>query len=125
MKETLNEIWTNAENLAKLVANAYVANAENHRFKTNKGYYMKSLDDLVSAKSKSMFIGQLTGIVELIEDKKEISKIVKYIHNLPVEEVKAGQFRVYPENSFGYFKVTFNFNLKCEEVEKRIKENVG
>lgn len=38
---------------------------------------------------------------------------------------KAGQFREYPENSFGYFQVTFNFNLKCEEVEKRIKENVG
>lgn len=33
MTETLNEIWTNAENLAKLVANAYVTNAENHRFK--------------------------------------------------------------------------------------------
>ena len=103
MTETLNEIWTNAENLAKLVANAYVANA----------------------RSKSIFIGALTGIIELIEDKKEISKIVKYIHNLPVEEVKAGQFREYPENSFGYFQVTFNFNLKCEEVEKRIKENVG
>lgn len=125
MTETLNEIWTNAENLAKLVANAYVANAENHRFKTNKAYFMKRLDDLVSAKSKSIFIGELTGIVELFEDKKEISKIVKYIHNLPVEEEKAGQFRKYPENSFGYFRVTFNFNLKCEEVEKRIKENVG
>lgn len=86
---------------------------------------MKRLDDLVSAKSKSIFIGELTGIVELIEDKKEISKIVKNIHNLPVEEEKAGQFREYPENSFGYFRVTFNFNLKCEEVEKRIKENVG
>lgn len=86
---------------------------------------MKRLDDLVSAKSKSIFIGELTGIVELIENKKEISKIVKYIHNLPVEEVKAGVFREYPENSFGYFHVTFNFNLKCEEVEKRLKENVG
>lgn len=125
MTETLNEIWTNAENLAKLVANAYVANAENHRFKTNKAYFMKRLDDLVSAKSKSIFIGELTSIVELNEDKKEISKIVKYIHNLPVEEEKAGQFRKYPEYSFGYFRVTFNFNLKCEEVEKRIKENVG
>lgn len=125
MTETLNEIWTNAENLAKLVANAYVANAENHQFKTNKAYFMKRLDDLVSARSKSIFIGELTSIVELIEDKKEISKIVKYIHNLPVEEVKAGQFREYPEKSFGYFRVTFNFNLKCEEVEKRIKENVG
>lgn len=125
MTETLNEIWTNAENLAKLIANAYVANADNPKFKMNKDYYMGVFEGFVSTRNKSKFIGQITKIVELIKDKKEISKIVKYIHNLPEEEVKTGENRGYSENSFGYFHVTFKFLLKCEEEEKRIKENVG
>lgn len=125
MKETLNEIWTNAENLAKLVANAYVANANKPNFKSNVAYYEAVLDELESTKDKSRFIGEITAIVKLIEDKKEITKIVRYIHNLPVEEIKSGKYRDFPENSFGFFVVTFRFLLKCEEVEKRIKENVG
>lgn len=125
MKETLNEMWTNAENLAKLVANAYVANANKPKFKSNKAFYMAVLDELGSTKDKSTFIGEITAIVEIIEDKKQVTNIVKYIHYLPVEEVKAGKYRDYPENSFGFFLVTFRFLLKCEEVEKRIEENVG
>lgn len=125
MTETLNDIWTNAENLAKLVVNAYIANANEHRFKTNKAFYMAVLDDLESAKSKSRFIGQLTAIVELIENKKEVIDIVKYINNLPVEEEKAGKYRDYPEKSFGYFRTTFNFLLRCEEVQKQLNKNVG
>lgn len=125
MTEYLNEIWTNAENLAKLVVNAYIANANEHRFKTNKAFYMAVLNDLESANKKSRFIGQITAIVELIEDKKQITNIVKYIHNLPVEEEKAGKYRDYPENSFGYFRTTFNFLLRCEEVQKQLNKNVG
>lgn len=125
MTETLNEIWTNAENLAKLVANAYVANANKPNFKSNVAFYEAVLDELESTKDKSRFISEITAIVKLIEDKKEITKIVRYIHNLPVEEIKSGKFRDFPENSFGFFVVTFRFLLKCEEVEKRIKENVG
>lgn len=125
MTEYLNEIWTNAENLAKLVVNAYIANANEHSFKTNKAFYMAVLDDLESAKSKSRFIGQLTAMVELIENKKEVIDIVKYINNLPVEEEKAGKYRDYPENSFGYFRTTFNFLLRCEEVQKQLNKNVG
>ena len=125
MTETLNEMWTNAENLAKLVANAYIANANKPKFKSNKACYMSVLDELESTKDKSTFIGELTVIVKIIEDKKQVANIVKYIHFLPVEEVKAGKYRDYPENSFGFFLVTFRFLLKCEEVEKRIEKNVG
>lgn len=125
MKETLNEIWTNAENLAKLVVNAYIANADKPKFKSNKTFYLSVLDELESANDKSRFIGLISAIVKLIEDKKALIDIVKYIHNLPVEEIKAGKFRDYPENSFGYFHTTFYFLLRCEEIQKQLEKNVG
>ena len=125
MTETLNEIWTNAENLAKLVVDAYVANADKPKFKSNKTFYLSVLDDLESTKDKSRFISLITAIVNLIEDKKALTNIVKYIHNLPVEEIKAGKFRDYPENSFGYFCTTFYFLLRCEEIQKQLEKNVG
>lgn len=125
MTETTNEIWTNAENLAKLVANAYVSKAYAPKFQMNKVFYTNLLLDLISAKDKSRFIRKITDISELIEDKKEITNIVKYIHNLPIEEVREANYIDSPENSFGYFRVLFNFLLKCEEVEKRKEENVG
>lgn len=125
MTENLNEIWSNAENLAKLVVDAYIANADKTKFKSNKTFYLSVLDELESTKDKSRFISQITAIVNLIEDKKALTNIVKYIHNLPVEKIKAGKFRDYPENSFGYFHTTFYFLLRCEKIEKRIKENVG
>lgn len=125
MTENLNEIWSNAENLAKLVVYAYIANADKPKFKSNKTFYLSVLDELESTKDKSRFISQITAIVNLIKDKKALTNIVKYIHNLPVEEIKAGKFRDYPENSFDYFHTIFYFLLRCEEIEKRIKENVG
>lgn len=125
MTENLNEIWRNAENLAKLVVDAYIANADKPKFKSNKTFYLAVLDELESTKNKSRFIGQITAIVNLIEDKKELTNIVKYIHNLPVEEIKAGKFRDYPENSFGYFHTTFYFLLRCEEIQKQLEKNVG
>lgn len=125
MTEYLNEMWTNAENLAKLVANAYIANANKPRFKMNKDYFMAVLESLESANKKSIFIRKITVMLELIEDKKKIIDIVKYINNLPVEEEKVGNMRDYPENSFGFFRTTFNFLLKCEDVQKQLKENVG
>lgn len=125
MTENLNEIWRNAENLAKLVVDAYIANADKPKFKSNKTFYLAVLDELESTKDKSRFIGQITAIVNLIEDKKELTNIVKYIHNLPVEEIKAGKFRDYPENSFGYFHTAFYFLLRCEEIQKQLEKNVG
>ena len=125
MTEYLNEIWRNAESLAKLVVDAYIANADKHKFKSNKTFYMSVLDELESAKDKSRFISQISAIVNLIEDKKALVDIVKYIHNLPVEEIKAGKFRDYPENSFGYFHTTFYFLLRCEEIQKQLEKNVG
>ena len=125
MTETLNEIWTNAENLAKLVANAYIANANNEKFKMNKDWYMAVFSDLTLKRDKSVFIGKITKIIDLFKDKEEIKKIVKYIYDLPDEEVKGSVSKESSEYSYGYFQVTFKFLLKCEEVEKRIKENVG
>lgn len=125
MTENLNEIWRNAENLAKLVVDAYIANADKPKFKSNKTFYLSVLDELESTKDKSRFIGQITAIVNLIEDKKALTNIVKYIHNLPVEEIKADKFRDYPENSFGYFHTTFYFLLRCEEIQKQLEKNVG
>ena len=125
MTEYLNEIWTNAENLAKLAVNAYIANADKPKFKSNKTFYLSVLDELESANDKSRFIGLISAIVKLIEDKKALIDIVKYIHNLPVEEIKAGKFRDYPENSFGYFHTTFYFLLRCEEIQKQLEKNVG
>lgn len=125
MTENLNEIWRNAENLAKLVVDAYIANADKPKFKSNKTFYLSVLDELESTKDKSRFIAQITAIVNLIEDKKALTNIVKYIHNLPVEEIKAGKFRDYPENSFGYFHTTFYFLLRCEEIQKQLEKNVG
>ena len=125
MTEYLNEIWRNAESLAKLVVDAYIANADKPKFKSNKTFYMSVLDELESANDKSRFIGLITAIVKLIEDKKALINIVKYIHNLPVEEIKAGKFRDYPENSFGYFHTTFYFLLRCEEIQKQLEKNVG
>ena len=125
MTEYLNEIWRNAENLAKLVVDAYIANADKPKFKSNKTFYLSVLDDLESTKDKSRFISLITAIVNLIEDKKALTNIVKYIHNLPVEEIKAGKFRDYPENSFGYFCTTFYFLLRCEEIQKQLEKNVG
>lgn len=125
MTENLNEIWRNAENLAKLVVDAYIANADKPKFKSNKTFYLSVLDELESTKDKSRFIGQITAIVNLIEDKKALTNIVKYIHNLPVEEIKTGKFRDYPENSFGYFHTTFYFLLRCEEIQKQLEKNVG
>lgn len=125
MTEYLNEIWRNAESLAKLVVDAYIANADKPKFQTNKTFYLAVLDELESAKDKSRFISQISAIVNLIEDKKALVDIVKYIHNLPVEEIKAGKFRDYPENSFGYFHTTFYFLLRCEEIQKQLEKNVG
>lgn len=125
MTENLNEIWRNAENLAKLVVDAYIGNADKPKFKSNKTFYLSVLDELESTKDKSRFIGQIAAIVNLIEDKKALTNIVKYIHNLPVEEIKAGRFRDYPENSFGYFHTTFYFLLRCEEIQKQLEKNVG
>ena len=125
MTETLNEIWRNAENLAKLVVDAYIANADKPKFKSNKTFYLSVLEELESTKDKSRFISQIAAIVNLIEDKKALTNIVKYIHNLPVEEIKAGKFRDYPENSFGYFHTTFYFLLRCEEIQKQLEKNVG
>ena len=125
MTENLNEIWRNAENLAKLVVDAYIANADKPKFKSNKTFYMSVLDELESANDKSRFIGLITAIVKLIEDKKALINIVKSIHNLPVKEIKAGKFRDYPENSFGYFHTTFYFLLRCEEIQKQLEKNVG
>ena len=125
MTENLNEIWRNAENLAKLVIDAYIANADKPKFKSNKTFYLAVLEELESTKDKSRFIGQITAIVNLIEDKKTLTNIVRYIHNLPVEEIKAGKFRDYPENSFGYFHTTFYFLLRCEEIQKQLEKNVG
>lgn len=125
MTETLNEIWTNAENLAKLVANAYIAYANNKEFKMNKDWYMAVFSNLTLKRDKSVFIGKITKIIDLFKDKEEIKKIVKYIYDLPDEEVKGSVSKECPEYSYGYFQVTFKFLLKCEEVEKRIKENVG
>lgn len=125
MTETLNEIWTNAENLAKLVANAYFANANNEKFKMNKDWYMAVFSDLTLKRDKSVFIGKITKIIDLFKDKEEIKKIVKFIYDLPDEEVKGRVSKECPEYSYDYFQVTFKFLLKCEEVEKRIKENVG
>lgn len=70
MTEYLNEIWTNAEKLAKMVVDAYIANADKPNFKTNKAFYLAVLEELESTKDKSRFIGQITAIVKLIEDKK-------------------------------------------------------
>lgn len=125
MTEYLNEIWRNAESLAKLVVDAYIANADKPKFKSNKTFYMSVLDELESANDKSRFIGLITNIVKLIEEKKALINIVKYIHNLPVKEIKAGKFRDYPENSFGYFHTTFYFLLRCEEIQKQLEKNVG
>ena len=125
MTENLNKIRRNTENLAKLVVDDYIANADKPKFKSNKTFYLEVLDELESTKDKSRFIGQITAIVNLIEDKKELTYIVKYIHNLPVEEIKAGKFRDYPENSFGYFHTTFYFLLRCEEIQKQLEKNVG
>ena len=125
MTEYLNEIWRNAENLAKLIVDAYIANADKPKFQSNKTCYMAVLEELESTKDKSRFIGQITAIVNLIEDKKTLTNIVRYIHNLPVEEIKAGKFRDYPENSFGYFHTTFYFLLRCEEIQKQLEKNVG
>lgn len=125
MTENLNEIWRNAENLAKLVVDAYIANADKPKFKSNKTFYLSVLDELESTKDKSRFIGQIAAIVNLFEDRKALTNIVKYIHNLPVEEIKAGKFRDYPENSFGYFHTTFYFLLRCEEIQKQLEKNVG
>ena len=125
MTENLKEIWRNSENLAKLVVDAYIANADKPKFKSNKTFYLAVLEELESTKDKSRFISQITAIVNLIEDKKALTNIVKYIHNLPVEEIKAGKFRDYPENSFGYFHTTFYFLLRCEEIQKQFEKNVG
>ena len=125
MTDYLNEIWTNAENLAKLVVNAYIANADKPSFKTNKAFYLAVLEELESTKDKSRFIGQITAIVKLIEDKKALTNIVKYIHNLPVKEIKDGKHRDFPENSFGYFHTTFYFLLRRAETQKQKKKNVG
>ena len=125
MSEYLNEIWTNAEKLAKMVVDAYIANADKPNFKTNKAFYLAVLEELESTKDKSRFIGQITAIIKLIEDKKALTNIVKYIHNLPVKEIKAGKFRDFPENSFGYFHTTFYFLLRCEEIQKQFEKNVG
>ena len=108
-----------------MVVDAYIANADKPKFKSNKTFYLAVLDELESTKDKSRFIGQITAIVNLIEDKKTLTNIVKYIHNLPVEEIKAGKFRDYPENSFGYFHTTFYFLLRCEEIQKQLEKNVG
>ena len=125
MTEYLNEIWRNAENLAKLVVDAYIANADKPKFKSNKTFYMSVLDELESANDKSRFIGLISAIVKLIEDKKALTNIVKYIHNLPVKEIKDGKYRDFPENSFGYFHTTFYFLLRCEEIQKQLEKNVG
>ena len=125
MSEYLNEFWTNAENLAKLVVDAYIANADKPKFKSNKTFYLSVLDELESTKDKSRFISQISANDNLIEDKKALTNIVKYIHNLPVEEIKAGKFRDFPENSFGYFHTTFYFLLRCEEIQKQLEKNVG
>ena len=125
MTEFLNEIWRNAESLAKLVVDAYIANADKPNFKTNKAFYLAVLEELESTKDKSRFIGQITAIVKLIEDKKALTNIVKYIHSLPVEEIKDGKYRDFPENSFGYFHTTFYFLLRCEEIQKHLEKNVG
>ena len=125
MTDYFTEIWTNAGNLAKLVVNAYIANADKPNFKTNKAFYLAVLEELESTKDKSRFIGQITAIVNLIEDKKALINIIKYIHSLPVEEIKAGKFRDFPENSFGYFHTTFYFLLRCDEIQKQLEKNVG
>ena len=125
MTEYLNEIWRNAESLAKLVVDAYIANADKPKFKSNKTFYLSVLEELESTKDKSRFISQISAIVNLIDDKKALVDIVKYIHNLPVKEIKPGKFRDYPENSFGYFHTTFYFLLRCEEIQKQLEKYVG
>lgn len=53
-----------------MVVDAYIANADKPNFKTNKAFYLAVLEELESTKDKSRFIGQITAIVKLIEDKK-------------------------------------------------------
>lgn len=105
-----NEVmWIAAENLAKILNDAFQKRFENDNMLTNKETFIKVVGWIVGSETKKGFTGNCAKLIKYAPSiSAELTKIVEMVITLPMESVADNQ-----DITFEMFIALAKFHVEC------------
>lgn len=105
-----NEVmWIAAENLAKILNDAFQKRFENDNMLTNKETFIKVVGWIVGSETKKDFTGNCANLIKYAPSiSAELTKIVEMVITLPMESVADNQ-----DITFEMFIALAKFHVEC------------